>query len=775
MKQIKVFILTVFTALLAVSCQQDVMDITGRLDDLENRVAKLEQLCAEMNTNLSAMQSIVTAMQTGDYITSVSPITEGGKTIGYTITFAKVDPITIYHGQDGADGQDGKDGADGQDGKDGGDGHTPVMGVKQDTDGIWYWTIDGEWLLDSNNQKVKAVGVDGKDGEDGVTPQLKIEEGYWYVSTDNGQSWIQHVKATGENGKDGTDGTNGTDGKDGDSMFQSVTVTDTDVIFVTADGQSFVVSRTATLDISFDTDSPVMMGFFATRDIHYTITAASDDVTIDALSSADIKVKVVPTDAKTGVLQVKTGETIDEYSKVVVLVSCGTQTITRTLRIQLETKAYHAPAFTGVDVVGQFYGWGTDSFTDLLWYNLLPQQKQAFIYPHLLVSYVRSMWYRIDNLEYIIMGEVPIGIPCENIGEDHASNFSNHADGGYHHIADITPDFTIKACGGTWNYLESYLDKHPDGICMVSCACDYLGGDTLEQLQNDDSYPSLKRILAKDNVMISVAGGNVGWGLTKTLSERVDLEEGGNYTSASVCSEKNNKICVVGYDPEYQNIFGKDEDSRRPVGFGKGNIVMPMMLLVANGYVLDGTHSSYPTAALSGTLGNFLSILMQTHPGVTLEGANTILQENYLREETFKYVDDSDGSIKDGEQWYFFNTDKFFEYELLQKEAVDAAVEKIAGQAGNDAVVLPSGYGLCYTGPGVQFEVEGVKYDMTEENRAAFETAWSADPSAIKWYFSPLQALVYGASGNAELTVGVLDTSASLIPDISRAITVPLP
>ena len=51
--------------------------------------------------------------------------------------------------------------------------------------------------------------------------------------------------------------------------------------------------------------------------------------------------------------------------------------------------------------------------------------------------------------------------------------------------------------------------------------------------------------------------------------------------------------------------------------------------------------------------------IMKTHPGVTLEGANTIVQENYLREETFKYVDEEDGSIKDGGQWYFFDTDKF--------------------------------------------------------------------------------------------------------------------
>ena len=264
MKRIKTILAAVASMIALASCEQEIADFTTRLDDLESRVSKLEQLCSEMNTNISSLQSIVTAMQSGDYITSVKEISEGGKTIGYTITFAKGDPITIYHGQDGADGKDGQDGVDGKDGANGQDGHTPVIGVKQDTDGIWYWTIDGEWLLDANNQKVKAVGVDGKDGadgkdgqdgadgkdgqdgtngqdgQDGITPQLKIEDGYWYVSTDNGQTWTQLGKATGENGQDGQDGA---DGKDGECIFQSVTVTDTDVTFVTSDGQTFVLPR----------------------------------------------------------------------------------------------------------------------------------------------------------------------------------------------------------------------------------------------------------------------------------------------------------------------------------------------------------------------------------------------------------------------------------------------------------------------------------------------------------------------------------------------------
>ncbi len=41
------------------------------LNDLENRVEKLEELCKQMNTNISSLQTIITALQNNDYITSV--------------------------------------------------------------------------------------------------------------------------------------------------------------------------------------------------------------------------------------------------------------------------------------------------------------------------------------------------------------------------------------------------------------------------------------------------------------------------------------------------------------------------------------------------------------------------------------------------------------------------------------------------------------------------------------------------------------------------------
>ena len=206
--------LLAFAALFAVvaltSCKYDDDDLWNSVHGLENRVAKLEELCKQMNTNISSLQTIVTALQNNVYVTGTTPLMKDGKEIGYTITFSKGNPITIYHGKDGQDGEDGT---------------TPTIGVKKDTDGVYYWTLNGEFIMVEGG-KIKAEGKDGTNGTNGTTPQFKIENDYWFVSYNNGANWTQLGKATGE------------DGIGGDSMFSGVDYeTSTDyVIFTLSNG-----------------------------------------------------------------------------------------------------------------------------------------------------------------------------------------------------------------------------------------------------------------------------------------------------------------------------------------------------------------------------------------------------------------------------------------------------------------------------------------------------------------------------------------------------------
>ena len=248
-------------ALVVASCSYDDTAVWNKVNSLEDRVAKLEELCKKANSDIEALQTIVEALQQNDYVVSVAPVIEGGKTVGYTITFAKSGEVTIYNGKDGKDGADGKDGVNGD------GGYIPNIGVKKDVDGIYYWTLDGDWLLDESGNKVPAQGEqgadgaqgeqgqpgedgqdgqngqdgqDGKDGKDGVTPKLKIENDYWYVSYDNGATWSVVGKATAE-------GTSA-----GDSIFERVEVENDCVIFYLTDGSSF------TLPISNQTDGDII-------------------------------------------------------------------------------------------------------------------------------------------------------------------------------------------------------------------------------------------------------------------------------------------------------------------------------------------------------------------------------------------------------------------------------------------------------------------------------------------------------------------------------------
>ena len=186
---------------LLTACHKAIWD---KLNDHEVRIAKLEAFCNQMNTNISSLQTLVNAINARDYVKEVIPITENGLVIGYTISFNSSNPITLFNGKNGEDAP------------------APLIGIKQDSDNNWYWTLNGDWILDDNGQKVRA---------DGTTPLLKIEADYWWVSYDNGNTWQQMGTAVGEQG--GT----------GDSMFKEIRQDDRYVYLVLADGEVITIAK----------------------------------------------------------------------------------------------------------------------------------------------------------------------------------------------------------------------------------------------------------------------------------------------------------------------------------------------------------------------------------------------------------------------------------------------------------------------------------------------------------------------------------------------------
>ena len=252
-------LLALALVLFATACNNDdEMDMLNSLwrnvTQNEARIDALEKWCAQANTNISSLQTIVNVLESNGMVTSITPVMEGGVEIGYTITFSNHDPITIYHGKDGKDGQNGANGQNGT---------SPIVGVAQ-SGGVYYWTLNGEWLLDADGNKLPVSGKDGANGENGqngsngqngVTPQLKIENDYWWISYDNGNTWKQLGKAKGEDGENGENGAKGDKGDTGDkgdkgdkgdagdSMFQSVTQDADNVYFTLANGTVIAIAK----------------------------------------------------------------------------------------------------------------------------------------------------------------------------------------------------------------------------------------------------------------------------------------------------------------------------------------------------------------------------------------------------------------------------------------------------------------------------------------------------------------------------------------------------
>jgi len=295
MRKALLTIATIMAVFSIVSCTEEEMamvtDAQAALDTVNQFQQDLDALkdqVAQLNEEVASLKTIIEELQSGGYITSVEEITQDGRT-GYTITFNDGRVITVLNG---ADGQDGKD------------GYSPQLSVYQDSDGVYYWKLDGEWLLDQDGNRIPAYGQNGKDGQDGedgkdgITPQLKIDEGYWYISYDDGQTWQQLGKASGNDGndgQDGVDGQNGQDGKDGDSFFQRVDLSDPNyVTFVLSDGSTFKLPRFLPVGITFNVENDVAtITAGETIVISYELTNATDKTKVSAASDGFYGVRVV--------------------------------------------------------------------------------------------------------------------------------------------------------------------------------------------------------------------------------------------------------------------------------------------------------------------------------------------------------------------------------------------------------------------------------------------------------------------------------------------------
>ncbi len=275
----KLLSLLAFVALLAfASCSYDDSELQNRVEQLEKEMVELQATVSQMNTNLQALQTTVNVLTSGDYIKSVTPVTSGDETVGYTFTFGKNDPITIYNGEDGTNGS------------------TPAISVVVGEDGKYYWTVNGEIMKDAQGNSVSATGV---------APLLRINDGVWQYSIDNGSNWT-NVAVEGYAGV----------------IFKDIVVGDNAVNITLGNGLTFEIPLLGEFALSFD--QTLHYGINGTEiSINYSISGADELTNIIVFPSGDVKAEIVKENNSKGVIKVTRGADAEGNVQVLVMASNG--------------------------------------------------------------------------------------------------------------------------------------------------------------------------------------------------------------------------------------------------------------------------------------------------------------------------------------------------------------------------------------------------------------------------------------------------------------------
>ncbi len=237
------------------------------LEALQQEVAELKAMVEDLNGDVAALNTFMSAYNGCKMVTHVVETS-----YGWTIYFNDDTYCDLRHGKDGDKGETGDKGDKGD---------APVIGVKQDADGVWYWTLNGEFLL-MDGKKVPTTGEDGKNAP---TPKFQVAEGNMLqVSYDNGSTWQNVGEVEGVSTVP--------------SAVTDVIVTEDEVTFVLAEGDPLVMAMYKPLKITVA--APVASGNVYTAE--YTLVGAGENVQVVCSPNEGWKASVARKDAVSGTI-----------------------------------------------------------------------------------------------------------------------------------------------------------------------------------------------------------------------------------------------------------------------------------------------------------------------------------------------------------------------------------------------------------------------------------------------------------------------------------------
>ena len=258
----KELVMSLGLALSCLACSKyDDSALYNLIAKLDQRLVAVEEHVKKANEDIKTLKDLVSAASQGKTITEVKKTDEG-----YDLTFSDKQVISIKMGRDGMDG------------------HSPKISVALDG-GVYYWQLDGKWLLDTQGQKVRVSGetgpqgipgkdgatgpqgipgkdgaigpqgipgkdgatgpqgIPGKDGAigpqgipglDGKTPKLRINAGKWEVAYGN-NDWTPVMVVSS--------GTSGATSVEGLDLFKNIKETDQEVVITLKSGGTIKLSK----------------------------------------------------------------------------------------------------------------------------------------------------------------------------------------------------------------------------------------------------------------------------------------------------------------------------------------------------------------------------------------------------------------------------------------------------------------------------------------------------------------------------------------------------
>ena len=347
--------------------------IIDELAEYESTLSRIEASCQTINQNIIALEDILTALQKNDFIKSVTAINENGKIKGYEFIFRDKGTVRLFFGEDGADGANG---ANAQ--------NPPLISVKQDSDGKWYWTIDDKWCTDNAGNKVPAIS------NDDVTPTIKIEDGYWLLSIDNGQTWEILSIAKGA---------------DGDLMFSDVSF-DESFFYLTLRDNSVIRIPKAS-DLSFELGKITSkIEPESTYTIDYQISGGTGKVEISCVGEHGWSAEIIPATDKEGKINIRSPKNLSA-GKIIFLVSDDDVSLMKALIFEGDRPEAHLLAskydYYELD--------GTGGYIDVI---ITTDQEYEIIIPEISkswISHIDTRSVREDKIRFGIAANPP-GMPA---------------------------------------------------------------------------------------------------------------------------------------------------------------------------------------------------------------------------------------------------------------------------------------------------------------------------------------------------------------------------